>query len=52
MLKCKSQSNLFSGVRWQVEDEHREEGDADAGDDQVDRVEQGLATQRHDERDV
>ena len=43
---------LLSRVRRQVEDEYGEERDADAGDDQVHRVEQGLATQSHVERDV
>ncbi len=43
---------LFSAVRRQVEDEHGEEGDAHAGDDEVDGVEQRLASHRHVERDV
>ena len=28
-------TNLFPGVGGQVEDQHREEGDAHAGDDQI-----------------
>ena len=43
---------LFSGIRRQVEDEDREEGDADAGDDDVDGVEQRLAPQGQVEDDV
>ena len=38
--------HLFSAVRRQVEGEHSEKGDAHAGDDEVDRVEQRLPAQR------
>ena len=44
--------HLFSAVRRQVEGEHSEKGDAHAGDDEVDRVEERLASHRHVERDV
>ena len=43
---------LFSRVRWQVKDEHSEEGYANAGDDEVHGVEEGLAAQGHVEGDV
>jgi hypothetical protein len=36
---------LFARLRGQVEDQDCEEGDAHAGKDQVDRVEQGLSAQ-------
>lgn len=41
---------FFSRVRGQVEDEDCEEGYRHAGDDQVDRVEQGLTPHRQVER--
>ena len=43
---------LFSRIRGKVEDEHGEEGYADAGNDEVHRVEEGLASQGHVEGDV
>ena len=43
---------LLPRVRWKVEHEHGEEGDADAGDDDVDRVEEGLPPQRQVKDDV
>jgi hypothetical protein len=39
-------TDLFSAVGWQVEGEDREEGDAHARDDQVDRVEERLPPHR------
>ena len=43
---------LLPGIRREVEHEHGEEGDAHAGDDQVDCVEQGLPPHRDVEGDV
>ena len=43
---------LLSTVRGEIEHEHGEEGDAHAGDDQVDRVEQRLPPHRDVEGDV
>ncbi len=45
-------NDLLAAVRGQIEDEDGEEGDAHAGDDEVDGVEEGLAPHRHVERDV
>ena len=46
------EGDLLPAVRGQVEDEHGQEGDAHAGDDQVDRVEESLATHSDVEGDV
>jgi hypothetical protein len=43
---------LFSWIGWQIEHENRQKGDADAGDDDVDGVEQRLSTQRQVEDDI
>lgn len=45
-------TDLLARLRGQVEDEHGEEGDAHARNDQIDRVEQGLASHRQLERNV
>ena len=47
-----AECHLLSRIRRQIEDQDREERNSDAGDDQVDGVEQRLAPERHDERDV
>ena len=39
------EGHFFPGVRGEVEDHHAEAGDEDAGQDQVDRVVEGLATE-------
>ena len=39
------QAHLLTGVWGQVEHQDREEADTDTGDDQIDSVEQGLASQ-------
>ncbi|GFY42263.1 hypothetical protein TNIN_170281 [Trichonephila inaurata madagascariensis] len=44
--------HLFPGVRGQVEDEDGEPGDAHAGDDEVDGVEERLPAQGDVEGDV
>ena len=43
---------FFPAVRGEVKHQNGEEGDAHAGDDEVDRVEQGLAPHGHVECDV
>ena len=43
---------LFAGIGRQVEDENGEESDPDARNDEIDRVEQRLASHRDVERDV
>ena len=43
---------LLSGVRGKVEDQNSQEGDAHAGNDEVDGVEEGLAAHRNVKRDV
>lgn len=43
---------LFSGVRWQIEYENSEEGNANAGDDQIYSVKQSLPSQSHVECNV
>ena len=45
-------SYFFPRVAGQIEDQDGEEGDAHAGDDQVDGVEERLAPHGQDERDV
>jgi len=45
-------SYLLSRIRGQIEDQHGQEGDAHAGDDQVDGVEQRLPPHGHVECDV
>ncbi len=47
-----AQGELLAAVAGQVEDEHGEEGDVDAGDDQVDGVEERLAPDGDVEVDV
>ena len=44
--------HLLSSIRWEVEHADAEEGDEDARDDQVDRVEQGLPADLQNERDL
>ena len=51
-VKSLSRSHLLAAVGGQVEHEHGEEGDAHAGDDEVDGVEERLAPHRHVESDV
>ena len=46
------EADLFSRVWGQVEHQHRQEGDTHAGDDQVDRVEQGLPPHGDVEGDI
>ena len=43
--------HLLACISRQVEDADAEEGDEDAGDDEVDRVEEGLPTDAQSERD-
>ena len=50
--RVESFSYLFPAVRGEVKHQNGEEGDAHAGDDEVDRVEQGLAPHGHVECDV
>ena len=47
-----AERDLLAAVGRQVEDEHRQEGDGDRRDDQVDGVEEGLAADHDAERDV
>lgn len=45
-------SYLLAGIGWQIKDEDGEECDADARDDEIDGVEQGLSPHGDVERDV
>ena len=47
-----AEGDLLAGVGRQVEDEHGEVGETDAGDDEVHRVEERLPAQRHVEVDI
>ncbi len=44
--------HLFSRVRWQIEYKEREEGYSDAGDNDVNGVEEGLSSQFEEEHNV
>lgn len=47
-----SQCHFLTGLRWKIEDQDAEEGDQNRGEDQIHRVEQGLASDYDVEGDV